>query len=119
MYAHTSPMASICLILVSTAWVGEGTELSFTTGREMVSALLNIFIALRLLVDHSRITPSREPDAKKLPTRVREQGILACLLVWGCAACQKKPIFQSQKVQISKQCACKVHERYLQTLLSL
>ena len=44
----------------------EGPVMSFITGWGMVSALWNIFIALRLFVDHSRIIPSREPDAKKL-----------------------------------------------------
>ena len=79
--SNTSPMASICLMLVSTAWVREGRELSFTTGREMVSALLNIFISLRLFVDQSKITPSREPDAKKLPTWMEEHGH-SCMPVW-------------------------------------
>ena len=57
--------------------------MSFTIGREMVSAPLNIFIALRLFVDHSKMTPSREPDAKKLPTCM--DGYL--FGVWVCCVC--------------------------------
>ena len=53
-------------MLVSVAWMKAGPDISLKTGWEMESALLNIFIALRLLVDHSKITPSREPEAKKL-----------------------------------------------------
>ena len=47
--------------------VSEGvppTECTISLG--IPSAQLNIFMALRELVDQSRTTPSREPDANKL-----------------------------------------------------
>lgn len=42
----------------------------------------NIFIGERLLVDHSRMTPSREPEAKKLP----EGCAHVCVWVWVCVS---------------------------------
>lgn len=67
----TSPMTRMCLISVS--WVAIGVdEMGLACSPERVrslglrSAHWNIFMALRELVDHRRITPSRDPDAKKL-----------------------------------------------------
>ena len=97
----------------------EGKELSFTTGREMLSAPLNIFIALRLLVDHSKMTPSREPDAKKLPTCVHGWMEGHGYLFGVCGGVlrvhsthQKNLSFRNLGVQTSKQGVHKVQKMY-------
>ncbi len=52
--------------------VGVGVPVDWTISLGIPSAQLNIFIALRELVDHSRTTPSREPEANKLATQWRK-----------------------------------------------
>ena len=54
----------------------DGPLISFITGWETGSTLWNIFIALRVFVDHSKITPSQEPDAKRLAGNTRKDRAL-------------------------------------------
>ena len=58
----------------------------------------NIFIGERLLVDHNRMTPSREPEAKKLPEGCVHVCVCVCVCVGVCQLFNKILLLQNTEV---------------------
>ena len=70
---YTSPITRMCLICVGVESDEEVGPVDETSSLGMLSEQLNIFMALKELVDHSNTTPSREPDANRL-AGIEERG---------------------------------------------